>query len=476
MAESRPVFGGTGSDSESFEAALSYREILGRRLLLNSRLRFGVGGALLVGPWVAVATQVMDVAPALLLSGASAALLVFNAFLFRRVRAYMRPEGGSRSYDQLRRLVYTAVAADYVVLALSVALLGGIRSPVTVFYLLHVVLGNILLTRDAAITVSVAAYVLICAQAYLELVGVAPAPGVHFAPLATPLDGPTAFLFMSGYGVLFILTDALMISLVERLRGGERALILKNELMDQLSQVRQEFLRVAVHNMRAPVGASQMLLENLVAGLAGPLNAQQQDWLLRVGRRMEGLQEMLQDLQIMGQLEAEDLQEQAEEVELADVLRDVCADYDEQARSVGLDLKVVEGEGVPPVLGIRRLLREAVVNFVTNAIKYAPRSGDLVLATQVLIADVGPWVRVEVRDRGPGIPPEASRQLFREFARGVQREAGPEHPASSGLGLAITRRIVESHGGRVGGENAPGGGATFWIELPSAEVARAGRG
>lgn len=474
MAVSPLIFGGAGPDSGSFEAALSYREILGRRLLLNSRLRFGVGGALLVGPWVGVATGVVDARPATLLSVAAALLLAFNVLLFLRVRAYVDLHPSGRSYDQLRLLVYAAVGADYLMLALAVSLLGGVRSPVTVFYLLHVVLGNILLTRDAAITVSVVAYLLICAQAYLELTGLAPPMAVHFPAFSVPLDGYTAFLFMSGYGVLFVLTDALMITLVERLRSGERALLLRNEQMNQLSQVRQEFLRVAVHNMRAPVGASQMLLENLVAGLAGPLNAQQQDWVLRVGRRMEGLQEMLQDLQLMGQLEAEDLHGQAEEVTLSEVLRDVCEDYAEQARAAGMEMRVVEGEAVPPVLGIRRLLREAVVNFVTNAIKYAPRSGDLILATEMLVADRGPWARVEVRDQGPGVPPEAKPHLFKEFARGVQRNAGPEHPASSGLGLAITRRIVESHGGRVGAETRPGQGATFWIELPSAEVARSG--
>ena len=467
MADTRQVFGGPALDAEAFETALSHREILGRRLLLNSRLRFGVGGVFLLGPWVGVLTGVMDGSPALVLSAAAALLLSFNFALFRRVRAYVAQDVATRTYGQLRKLVFAAVGADYLVLALAVALLGGIRSPVTVFYLLHVVLGNVLLTRDAAISVSVAAYVLICGQAYLEVAGLALAPGVRFPAFAAPLDGYTAFLFMAGYGVLFLLTDALMITLVERLRANERELLRKNQRLDQLSQLRREFLRVAVHNMRSPVGASQMLLENLVAGLAGPLNPQQLEWVLRVGRRMEGLQEMLQELLLLGHLETEDVVGRAEPVDVGEVLRDVAGDYGDQAQGAGLELQVVEGDGLPRVPAVRWLLREAVVNYVTNAIKYAPRSGLLTLAARTTTRNGRPVVRVEVRDRGPGIPGEDSARLFEEFPRGVQRHAGPEHPASSGLGLSLTRRIAESHGGEVGVEATDGGGATFWLEVPA---------
>lgn len=474
MALDRPVLPGAGGDAGASDASLSRREVLGRRLLLNGRVRAAVGAALLVGPWIGVATELIERRPALILGAAALGLMAFNAVLVARVRAHLAdPPEGRRARD-LHRLVFAAVAADYVVLALAVALLGGVRSPVTLFYLLHAVLGNVLLERDGAVSVSVAAYALICFQAWAEALGIAPEPAVRLAALALPLDSGTAFLFMAGYGALFILTDALMITLVEQMREGELELWRRNRRLGQLSRLRQDFLRVAVHNMRAPVGASQMLVENLVAGLAGPLTSRQHDWVLRVGRRLEGLQGLLNDLQWMGQVDADEVQRRAEEVPMGEVLRDVCEDYGDQARAAGLHPVVREGEGVPPVVGIRRLLREAVVNYVTNAIKYAPGSGELVLRTEMLVADRGPWVRVEVRDRGPGVPTDDRSRLFQEFSRGRMRDAGPEDPASSGLGLAITRRIVESHDGRVGIDEDPGGGAAFWMELPSAAVARRG--
>lgn len=474
MADRTPFPGGPVLDPGAFEAALSYRELLGRRLELNARIRFVVGSALVVGPWVGVLLGALEVWGARLLSAAGAVLVLTNIYTFVQASRHLDPEVSSREHEKLRRLVTIAVAGDYVVLALSVALLGGVRSPVTAFYLLHVVVGNITLLRDAAIRISVLAYVLICAQAYAEMAGWAPGPALRSPAFTAPLDDASAFAIAAVYGVLFLLVDGLMISIMERLRSSEMALLQQNRRLDQLSRMRREFLRVAIHNLRSPVGASQMLLESLVAGMAGSLNRQQEEWLLRIGRRLEGLQEMLQDLQVLGQLETEDVERKAEVLDLGEVVRDVVEDYAEQARSVGIELVALDGEGVPKVRGIRRLLREAVANYVTNAIKYAPNSGKVVLETQALIADRGPWARVEVRDRGPGVPAEKIPLLFHEFTRAIHREARADHPASSGLGLAITRRIVETHGGRVGVETQPGEGSAFWIELPSADQVSAG--
>ncbi|NJD19286.1 MAG: hypothetical protein FIA95_08415, partial [Gemmatimonadetes bacterium] len=272
MAERTFTFNDPTLDPRDFEDALSYRELLGRRLVQNCQLRFVVASALLVTPLPAVLLGALEAAGAAILSAAGAGLLILNTLLYREARRDVEGQAPARDYDRLRRLTYLAVATDYAVLALSVALLGGVRSPVMAFYFLHVVLANLLLARDAAILVSVGAYVLICVQAYAEMMGWAPAPAIRSPAFATPLDDVTAFAIAVLYGVLFILTDALMISLVERLRSGERELLVQHQRLDQHSRLRREFLRVAIHNLRSPVGASQMLMESLVAGMAGPLN------------------------------------------------------------------------------------------------------------------------------------------------------------------------------------------------------------
>jgi signal transduction histidine kinase len=111
------------------------------------------------------------------------------------------------------------------------------------------------------------------------------------------------------------------------------------------------------------------------------------------------------------------------------------------------------------VRGIARLLREALVNYVTNAIKY---SGDgRTIVVRVRVQDDS--VRVEVQDDGPGISIDKQTHLFQEFVR-VSRGKGAE--AGTGLGLSIVRRIAEAHGGQVGLESAPGQGSCFFLTLP----------
>jgi signal transduction histidine kinase len=111
------------------------------------------------------------------------------------------------------------------------------------------------------------------------------------------------------------------------------------------------------------------------------------------------------------------------------------------------------------VRGIARLLREALVNYVTNAIKYSGLGRTIVVRVCVQEASL----RVEVKDDGPGISPEKQTQLFQEFVR-VSKGKGAE--AGTGLGLSIVRRIAEAHGGQTGVESTPGQGSCFFLTLP----------
>ena len=105
------------------------------------------------------------------------------------------------------------------------------------------------------------------------------------------------------------------------------------------------------------------------------------------------------------------------------------------------------------------LVREVVWQLLSNAIKFGPPDSGIAVA----VID-GPRVRLEVRDRGPGVPEEGRERVFQRFAR---LEKGPI--TGVGLGLAIVRRIVELHGGRVWVEENPGGGSAFIAEFPAAD-------
>lgn len=112
------------------------------------------------------------------------------------------------------------------------------------------------------------------------------------------------------------------------------------------------------------------------------------------------------------------------------------------------------------VMADRFRLRQVIDNLISNAVKYSPNGTTITLAarrTQTM------W-RISVSDQGPGIDPAERGRLFEDFARLTARPTGGER--STGLGLAITRRVVEAHGGRIDVDSTPGVGSTFWFTLP----------
>jgi signal transduction histidine kinase len=118
-----------------------------------------------------------------------------------------------------------------------------------------------------------------------------------------------------------------------------------------------------------------------------------------------------------------------------------------------------------PVRGDRDRIAQVFSNLLSNAIKYSPQGGEVAVGAAV---EAGA-VRVEVRDEGLGIPEEHQGRIFTKFFRGAARESGI---AGTGLGLAVSREIVEAHGGRIGFVSTAGSGSTFWFELPSMGEAR----
>ena len=145
-------------------------------------------------------------------------------------------------------------------------------------------------------------------------------------------------------------------------------------------------------------------------------------------------------------------------VDIHAVLRQVVEQHRERARDRGQTLELVTEDPVPPVLGVEPLLREAVTNFVTNAIKYTPDGGRITVRAR----HEPPRVRIEVQDNGIGIAAEDQGRVFEDF---VRLKHADERERGSGLGLGIVQRIVQCHGGTVGLESEPGRGSTFSIEL-----------
>jgi signal transduction histidine kinase len=156
----------------------------------------------------------------------------------------------------------------------------------------------------------------------------------------------------------------------------------------------------------------------------------------------------------------------AEPVSLLELSCEVIGRLGHQARSQGVGLEVSPDSSDQTILGDPATLRQAIFNLVQNSVRHSPAGS----TARIRVARLDGRAAVEVRDAGPGIPVAALPHLFDRFFRDdPARTRLSGQGQGVGLGLAITRAVVQAHGGDVRAENLPAGGAQFTILLPTSE-------
>ena len=219
---------------------------------------------------------------------------------------------------------------------------------------------------------------------------------------------------------------------------------------------------VIAHEFRAPLAslaaASELLLDDYDV-----LDPQQMRDMLAVIR--DGtlwLQGMVENLLCAASIQAGRFQIQTAPLNLLDVVTETQTVVSPLLLQKSQTLKLAVSGNLPRVRADRRWIGQALMNLVANASKYSALDSCISIR---LDAHEG-YVRATVADRGPGIPKGRAGQLFEPFHRGEGAAAIDQ--GGVGLGLAIVKSVVVAHGGRLGAENRPRGGACFWFELPTA--------
>jgi len=235
---------------------------------------------------------------------------------------------------------------------------------------------------------------------------------------------------------------------------------------ERASQAKSEFLSRMSHELRTPLNAilgfAQLLeLDELPADQASSV-----DQIQVAGRHLLSLINEVLDI---SRIEAGRVSLSTEPVEVGDVLDEVATLLAPVAEASDIELSVdTDAARVLRVHADRQRLLQVLLNLGSNAVKYNTRGGSVAFRT-------GPGakgrVRIEVRDTGPGIAHEQQDQLFVPFSRLGAERSGVE---GTGVGLALSKQLVEVMGGAIGVDSVPGHGSTFWIELLSVEPAGTG--
>ena len=243
--------------------------------------------------------------------------------------------------------------------------------------------------------------------------------------------------------------------MAERLEENHRELEQQNDELRESERMKTELVNIVSHELRTPLAS--------VLGFTALLLKREFDaptrrhYLGIVDAQARRLAALLEDFLDVQRIEHEGVDLTEERVDLADLLTEQAQLYAAQSPKHTVELDVAERP-----LTVRadpNRLAQVVGNLLSNAIKYSPDGGRV----QVRARRSNGGVRIAVRDEGLGIPQEQQDRIFTKFFRG---DAGATGITGTGLGLAVSREIVEAHGGSIGFDSDPGEGSTFWLELP----------
>jgi signal transduction histidine kinase len=260
----------------------------------------------------------------------------------------------------------------------------------------------------------------------------------------------------------------------------------KSAPVEDILKKEREFVSITVHELKAPLGITKWSLETLKSGRTGKLNDDQVELVNQVYRGNERLLVLVRDLLDLAKLQEGKFDVLAKPVELGVIIKDVIIGFKIEAEKKKIKMGLPDStQLLPPVNGDANRIAQVVTNLVSNAIKYTPEGGNVAVAIRqasgeelkkigkglatAQINNTGNkkgYLILSVTDTGVGISEEEQKKLFTRFFRG--KRVLESKTEGTGLGLYITKTIVELHRGDIWFTSRPGQGSIFYFSLPIA--------
>lgn len=242
-----------------------------------------------------------------------------------------------------------------------------------------------------------------------------------------------------------------------RLVEEQRALV---EQLSNANAAKNRFLGMAAHDLRNPLAGIRGLAEFMIDGAVGEISAEQLDLLKNIHAASQSMLELVNELLDISTIESGELKLNLRELDLGDVIAKsvYLANIEAGKKGSRIDFSLPEHRRSMRLDAEK--MKQVIDNLLSNAIKYSPPGSVIVVDCICAAASAG----FSVKDQGPGIPENERDRLFKDFSRLSVKPTGGEK--STGLGLAICRKIVEAHGATITANNLPGGGCEFRVTLP----------
>ena len=230
--------------------------------------------------------------------------------------------------------------------------------------------------------------------------------------------------------------------------------------LEAANQHKSEFLANMSHELRTPLNAVIGFSEVLGEQLFGDLNAKQTEYVKHINASGQHLLSLINDILDLSKIEAGYMELDLSIVHLPQTLENTLILIKERAERHGIHVTLEVDESVGELEADERKLKQILLNLLSNALKVTPDNGHIGLRAKACKGSI----EIAVKDTGIGIAPEDQEMIFEEFSQ-VTRDASADH-AGTGLGLALTRRLIEMHAGTIRVRSKLGQGATFTFTLP----------
>lgn len=357
------------------------------------------------------------------------------------------------------RFANAQIFLDLVFLTGLIHFSGGIENPFIFYFIFHMIIASILLSRRASFLQATFATFIFCFIVALEYLG-----ALHHYPLEgfVPVTLHNNLLYVSGELFVFISTLYIAVymatSISARLRRREESLEEANILLNEKDRIKSEYVLRVTHDIKEHLSAIESCVEPVAKGITGRLNDGQRNLLSRAHGRTEKLLSFVRALLEVTRIKLA-RRIKLEEYLFLDSIRAVSEDIKSMAIAKGINFKMDIDASIKTIKGVRVYIEEAVSNLLANSIKYTLGGGEVFLK----VKDKRDTILVLVKDTGIGIPKDELRYIFDEFYRA--RNAKDLEKTGTGLGLSITKEIVEMHKGKIWVDSEETKGTTFYIEL-----------